>query len=820
MRMSKEKGRKVLDSRLRGSISSLIPLSKYDESINAFVYQDGTLMDMLKIVSKDWNNKSQSDIEFELVKWAKFYRVYADDIKIITLNFKCNTKAQQKYLNHRIEQQRNVQLKTHLERKLREVEYLEENNTNREFYLLYFAESEENLEKNKLNIMNVLGPAMVSEMPVDKKIQILYKIGNKTSVIREKTRNSTPDGEKNNVLKAIQPKGGISFRDEKIIKTGDGYECCIHVYDYPPSLYRYWLSTLCNVNNVVTVIDISTDDIIQVKKNINKSMKEQAQRSVYSTNYSEKYDAHMRYAELQRLYDEIQRLGEIIKLVHIRMYVSDRTIQGLEEQCKRIMGNLESSNYQAAIFLNEGKNEWLSMYNSYTMQNYKNFAIPGQTFQCNTLAGGLPFYFSSLEDKYGSVLGFTPCGGNVLFDLFNVSEKRRYYNALAIGNMGAGKSSILKKEFLDRACRGDYIRCFDITGEFTYLAESLGGKVLKLDGTNGILNPLEILRSDDNDAGNYTKHMSKLSTWYTFLNPEAANQEVIMFEELVRQLYVQWGLIQADGLVQDKHITGLSVKSYPTLADLLVLIQENISTTSKKKYTNSQSQIISDDLLTMNRILHTLQNIINNYGNMFCGHTSIANIADVQIVVFDISNLKDMKDTVFDAQIFNILMLCWDNSIQNGVYMKNLYETKKIDLENVIHSLILIDESHRWINTKKLQAVDMIKNFLREGRKYFCGLFLASQSIRDFVPEGSSDAAINAIKVIFELSQYKFIFAQDSNVINLLNSVFGNSLTQSEIDRIPKLERGQCILSITSDVNVELKVKLTTKELDLFRGGV
>ena len=57
-------------------------------------------------------------------------------------------------------------------------------------------------------------------------------------------------------------------------------------------------------------------------------------------------------------------------------------------------------------------------------------------------------------------------------------------------------------------------------------------------------------------------------------------------------------------------------------------------------------------------------------------------------------------------------------------------------------------------------------------------------------------------------------------MINLLNSVFGNSLTQSEIDRIPKLERGQCILSITSDVNVELKVKLTTKELDLFRGGV
>lgn len=808
---------KIADTTPKDSILSLLPIKSYNEEAKSFVYYDGTMMDMLKIVSKDWNNKSQSDIEFELVKWAKFYRIYADDIKIVTLNFKCHTQSQQKYLQRKIDQQKNLQLKSHLERKLREVEYLENNNTNREFYMLYYGESAESLEKNRLNIMNTLGTSMINEMPVDKKIQILYKIANKCSVIKDK---DNADDKKNNLIKEIQPKGGISFKDEKIIKTGDGYECCIHVYDYPPTLYRYWMSTLCNINNIVTVIDISTDDILQVKRNINKSMKEQAQRSVYSTNYSEKYDAHMRYAELQRLYDEIQRLGEIIKLVHIRMYVSDRTIQGLNEQCKKIMANLDSGNYQSAIFLNEGKNEWLSMYNSYSMQNYKNFAITGQSFQCNTLAGGLPFYFSSLEDNNGSLLGFTPCGGNVLFDLFHVSQKRRYYNALAIGNMGAGKSSILKKEFLDRACRGDYVRCFDITGEFTYLAESLGGRVLKLDGTNGILNPLEILRSDDNDNGNYTKHMSKLSTWYSFLNPEATNQEIIMFEELVRSLYIQCDLINEDGLIPGKDITGLPVNSYPTLADLVLLIEKRIKEDSKRKYTNSEAQIVSSNLLMMNRIFHTLQNIINNYGNMFCGHTSIANIANVQIVVFDISNLKDMKDTVFDAQIFNILMLCWDNSIQNGVYMKNMYESKKIELQDVVHSIILIDESHRWINTKKLQAVDMIKNFLREGRKYFCGLFLASQSIRDFVPEGSSDASINAIKVIFELSQYKFIFAQDANVINLLDNVFGNSLTQSEIERVPKLERGECILSITSDTNVEIKVNLTDRELELFRGGV
>lgn len=812
--ISKKKNKDTIEK--KSGMKSLIPVNSYDPENRCFIYNDGTRMDILRIISKDWNNKSDSDIEFELVKWAKFYRVYADDLKIITLNFKCHTLQQQNYLKSRIDNQKNLALKEHLERKLREAEYLEKNNTNREFYMFIYGESDEAMEKNRMNVLNVLGNSMIAEMGKDKKIQILYKIGNKCSVIRD--RKAFKDNVQ--LIREIQPKGGISFRDEKIIKTGDGYESCIHVYDFPPSLYRYWLSTLCNINNVVTVIDIGTDDIVQVKKNINKSMKEQAQRSVYSSNYSDKYDAQVRYAELERLYHEIERLGEIIKLVHIRIFVSDRTIQGLEEQCKKIIGNLEAGNYQAAIFLNESKNEWQSMYNSYSKQNYKDFAITGQTFQCNTLAGGLPFYFSSLEDKYGTLLGFTPCGGNVLFDLFNVSEKRRYYNALAIGNMGAGKSSILKKQFLDRACRGDYVRCFDITGEFTYLAHSVGGKVLKLDGTSGILNPLEILKSDDNDYGNFTKHMSKLSTWYKFLSPEATNQEVIMFEDILRELYIQFALIDDSGIIPGRNITGLPVDQYPTLVDFINLLDKKIKEESKRKVSGSQAQIITHNLLLMDMIEKNIRNIINNYGNMFCGHTTIANITDVQVVVFDISNLKDMKDSVFDAQIFNMVTLCWDNAIQNGVYMKTKYENKEIGLDEVIHTLILIDESHRWINTKKLQAVDMIKNFLREGRKYFCGIFLASQSIRDYVPEGSSDESVNAIKVIFELSQYKIIFAQDANVLNMLNSIFSNQLTQSEIDRIPKLERGQCILSMTSDINVELKVNLTNRELELFRGGV
>lgn len=97
---------------------------------------------------------------------------------------------------------------------------------------------------------------------------------------------------------------------------------------------------------------------------------------------------------------------------------------------------------------------------------------------------------------------------------------------------------------------------------------------------------------------------------------------------------------------------------------------------------------------------------------------------------------------------------------------------------------------------------------------------LASQSIRDYVPEDSSETGINSVKILFELSQYKFIFRQDNNAMHLLETIFRNQLTTSELRQIPELERGQCILSITSDMNVAVDIELTNEELEIFRGGV
>ena len=630
------------------------------------------------------------------------------------------------------------------------------------------------------------------------------------------------------LLEQIQPSGGITFQDTRYVETGTGYETCIHVYDFPQKLDDFWMAKVCKSNNTVVTVDISTDNVMEVQKNINRSMKEQQYRYMEAQNFQEKYDAKQRFQEMERLYEEISSLGEVIKLLHIRIFVADHSYIRLEEKVKNILAKLESNGFRAAIFLNETKTEWESMYRPYKEQQSEDlFFIYGQPLTSNALAAGNPFHFSSLQDPCGDFLGKTPCGGNVLFDEFHKSKTRRFYNSLAVGTMGSGKSTLLKKRFLTNAIKGNYVRTFDISGEFTTLTKTLGGKVLKLDGTNGILNPLEVLKAEEGEEISFTRHISKVSTIYKFLTEGSADtEEIIEFEELLRELYRTFGMELIGGKVKSQ-VTGLPANRYPTFSDFLEYIERKMEDIQRKSkgYEAVELDLVKHRMAIMDKIRRVLSNITNTYGSLFDGHTSIDNILDEQIVTFDLSTIKEMKPSVFDAQIFNMISLCWDNCVTNGkLMMERLRKAKgeegALDPEQVTKFLMIIDESHRWINTKKRHALESITIYLREARKFFGGIMLASQSIRDYVPEGSGAEEIDDLKKIFELTQYKFIFHQEADTLPLLDKVFESTLTQSQRNKIPKLEIGENILCIASDRNLEFKVHLTKEEDRIFEGGV
>lgn len=638
-------------------------------------------------------------------------------------------------------------------------------------------------------------------------------------IAKKEKRTKKPERDMN-LLNEIKPAGGITFKDVKYITTGSGYEGCIHIYKFPENIDTYWMAKVCNINGTVALVDISTDNMSEVKKNLNKSMKEQVGRRIGARDFAELYDADKRLDEMKRMYDEIKSYNEVIKLVHIRIFLADRNFESLEKKIKNIMDKLETdSGFLTTIYLNESKSEYKSMTRSYKKQKEEMFFPKGQSLTATGVAHGDPFHFSSLDDETGEFLGTTPCGGNVLLDIFQKTSTRLYYNFLAIGEMGSGKSTLLKKQFKSNAIKGNYVRTFDISGEFTILTKTLGGKVIKLDGSEGILNPLEILKAGDDENISFTRHISKVSTFYKFLVGGSVDaEEIAEFEDVLKQLYSNFGLWSDDR--RNIQCTGLPAASYPTFTDYLNFLTESMEEMQNEKYSHLEEQVVVKTLLLRDKIRKVIKNIVDTYGTLFDGHTSIDNILDEQIVTFDISTLKELKDEVFDAMIINIISLCWDNCVTNGKLMLNMLREGKIKLWDVTRFLILIDESHRWLNAKKTHALDLVSVYLREARKYFGGIGLASQRAADYVPEGSDSDAVNKLKNIFELTQYKFVFRQSSNAKKLLYQIFDGELTGTQIEKIPKLEIGQCILLISGDKNIEFKVHLTKDEDMLFSGGL
>ena len=623
------------------------------------------------------------------------------------------------------------------------------------------------------------------------------------------------------LMEKIQPSGGITFKDVKYVTTGSGYEGCIHVYKFPDEIDTFWLAKLCNINGTVAIVDISTDDMSEVKKNLNKSMKEQAGRRNDAKDFAEMYDADKKLQEMKRMFDEITSYNEIVKLIHVRIFVADRSFDSLEKRIKNIMDKLETdSGFLTTIYLNEAKNEWMSMYRPYRRQKQELFFPYGQSMTATGLAHGNPFHFSMLSDPTGTFLGKTPCGGNVLFDMFTKTTTRLYYNFLINGEMGSGKSTLLKKQLKDNAIKGNYVRTFDISGEFTLLTKTLGGKVIKLDGSNGILNPLEILRAGDDESISFTRHISKVSTFYKFFaGGNVESEEIVEFEEMLRELYKKYGFDNDVG-IKDKKFTGLPAKSYPIFSDFLEYATGSIRDIQSKKYNKLEEKVVVKTLMLRDRIVKMIRNIVKTYGQLFDGHTTIDNIADEQIVTFDLSMLKELKAEAFDASIINMISLCWDNCVTNGKLMLKRLNEGTVKMWDVVKTLILIDESHRWLNAKKVQALELISIYLREARKYFGGIGLASQRVADYAPEGSGTEGIEKLKNIFELTQYKFMFRQNASAQKLLYSIFDGELTSTQISKIPKLEQGQCILAIAGDSNIEFKVHLTKEEDRIFQGGL
>ncbi|CAH0313706.1 hypothetical protein SRABI82_05058 [Priestia megaterium] len=614
----------------------------------------------------------------------------------------------------------------------------------------------------------------------------------------------------------IQPQGGVSFK-ENLVRNGDGYSTCIHIYEYPTNVNDFWLEPIMNMPNAITTLDVVSDERKQVVEAINKNMSEQNARHVNAKENIDRMDAQEQYLDMKELYRQVTN-GEVIKRIHLRIYIAEKTIPDLEKRLKEVIHHLETHNFRGSIFLNEQEYEWESLVTHFDIQKKYPNKRKGKEIPALALAGGFPFHFTHLDDPYGTYQGTTRTGGSVIFDLFHKDQQRKSYNAVLMGLMGAGKSTFLKKVTTDNAIKGYKIRGFDIVGEFESLVRELGGKQIALDGSEGQINPLQVFKTHEHELNSFTQHLSKLTVFYRFIAPEAKDDELKEYEKLLRKLYIQKQLWN-DEKGSINYITGLSPEAYPTFSEFLQLIRQELYADEKTREHHPNLGEYRKRRLELIEL--NIENLVETYAHLFDGISTIEDFNDEQVVFFSIRHLSKLKDEIAQAQLFNVMSLLWDGMLQNGEPQLDAYTEGTLAFEDAIRYLIVIDEAHHIVNTKKgnEHALDFLTEFSREARKYFAGLIYASHLISDFVPDGSEQTAIEKIKKLFDLTQYKFIMQQDDNNLDTIQRVFKTGITDSELAEIPKLPIGDVLLCIKSVKNILFHIEIDEEEKVLYGGG-
>lgn len=173
-------GKKKLDK----WAGELIPIRSYDTDKDVYILDKGC-MDILMIRSKDLTSANEDEVEYDCLKFAKLYKVCGADLKIISMNFPCNTLKQQEYFRRKMETASNEVFRTWCGKKLDELSYLERT-TSREFYLMFFSKDMEGHEKNMATIFGTLGSGrdgLIDRIDPDKKHKIIYKLNNKNALV-------------------------------------------------------------------------------------------------------------------------------------------------------------------------------------------------------------------------------------------------------------------------------------------------------------------------------------------------------------------------------------------------------------------------------------------------------------------------------------------------------------------------------------------------------------------------------------------------------------------------------------------------------------
>ena len=372
----------------------------------------------------------------------------------------------------------------------------------------------------------------------------------------------------------------------------------------------------------------------------------------------------------------------------------------------------------------------------------------GQDLLPEGVASAMPFGGSEVGDPQGMLLGRSldsVVPRPVLFDPAYAPTIDRSGSLAAVGQLGSGKSYFLKRVAFDTVARGSQVVVIDRTeaGEYSRLGDVMeaDSQTVQLTEDSDItLDPFAVFDSDD-DRLRYGVGFVTLLTG----TPPSSTEGAYLYKA-GRQV------LEA----------AAAAGRQPRLFDLISYLEDAES---------SEAHTLADKIQIYSEI---------SFGRLVFGDSGRLLDLRSDYVVFHLPGLKlpgrgVPRDEYLPEQVFSQALL----------YLVSAFSRKVLFRSSHRFAALLLDEAHALLSSQ--QGWSLVSDLIRDGRKHFAAVWLASQLAVDFMAYDDRTSDLDS------LLGYRVVFRQSAKTAPAALEFLGLEDRVQSSDLVTDLDTGQCL---------------------------
>ena len=621
------KGYEALDKEGNGCTEIEFPYQKKKQYVLA-----------MRISGIDIFHFSDADIYSACRNFAAATNALRCEFKYIFTSDPADLSAQRAYLQYKQQRTDHAYRKKMLDIKLGQLDYAEQHYREKLSYLLLFGDRAESLYKQAAQY--------ISAMSVDTNVEICDKA--ETLELFGKLMRRTDISSHNDGYDIVLPD--TLELGQNYVKIDDKYVSFLQLDDFPAELQDLKLAQLISrIDGADMTIDVFTKQRREALHEIDKSLDELATRHIVERKSGESLDSETETQKLMYIRQAIANGKEQILYLTIRIIITQDSAEKLSDAISNISLELSDDGISCFVPFNTMREEYFNL-----IRPSNPLEIPFPLY--DTFSVQYPFYFQSHLDESAALFGTSITGGLIAIDFFKRNAKRQSYDIMLAGAKGSGKSVTLKAMMQDQLIVGNKVLCLDLEGEYDPLAEIYGGQIIRFD-KNSRINPLELTAAgtEESSETNFAAEASRVNTFFTYITDLDAFDSAVL-SSLIQKIYT------TVGITADTDLGTLSSEDFPTLSDLLDELRHELYSDKSDGEQSRRRQRLE----ALERLEVALEPITEGtYASMFNGSTNVR-VRDADFIAFNVKDLSAMEDHIYDAQLFNILTLMWQEVCKNS----------------------------------------------------------------------------------------------------------------------------------------------------------